>query len=342
MKGIRFWFVATLSLFVFYTPCIAQKPEPLRPEWLAEDYKSIELVSLLASPAPLTTQRIRDILGVEDDGEEKDLGFDASIFDIGKGHGYTTLYVEGFVFRGTIGFYKLGIRASPEIWPQIREHVIDLWKHNHGPEFTESESGLEHTKTNDDVWLRYKSSVSSQLGEMKRAEVSDELKKAFDYLTSPIANTAIGDPDGEIAIDGLIQAKRVDLIENVLRGFNPSGRVYAALALLQLSRDNQLVLSPDTIGTIAKIRNLNISIMRVRGCLISYQTAAEILSEPDESDLSKETLPSSEAFRLHLTQSYLFRPEPGKSEDSPCALLLPQLCLRVDANFRAYANEDFL
>jgi hypothetical protein len=76
----------------------------LRPEWLAEDYKSAELISLLASSGPPTTQRIRDILSVENDGEEEDLGFGASTFDIAKGHGYTTLYVEGFVFRGSIGF----------------------------------------------------------------------------------------------------------------------------------------------------------------------------------------------------------------------------------------------
>jgi hypothetical protein len=119
---------------------------------------------------------------------------------------------------------------------------------------------------------------------MKPAEVPDELKKSFDYLTSPIGNRAIGDSDGEIAIDALLNAERVDLIENVLIGFNPSGRVYAALALLKLSKKNELVLTADTISTIAKVSNLDIAIRTVRGCLVSSRTAEEILSEPDDSE----------------------------------------------------------
>lgn len=282
MKSFYFFLVTSLTLsFSCPASCFAQEQSPLRTDWLAEDYKSIELISVLASPAPLTTQRIRDILDVGDDGEEEELGFGGSSFDIAKGHGYTTLYVEGFAFRGTIGSYKVGIRASRESWPRIREHIIDLWKQNHGPDFNESDDGLVHTETNDDVFLRYKSAVSAELGEMKRAEVPDELNKSFDYLISPIANRAIGDTDGEIAIDALVQAKRVDLIENVLRGFNPSGRVYAALALLKLSKKNELLLSPDTISTIAKVSNLDIAISTVRGCLVSSRTAKEILSEPD-------------------------------------------------------------
>jgi len=284
MKGFRFWFVASLMLLVCRESYAGREQEPLRPEWLAEDYKSIELVSLLGSPAPLTTQRIRDILDVGDDGEEEDLGFGASKFDIAKGHGYTSLYIEGFVFRGSIGLYKVGIRGSQESWPRISERVIDLWKQNHGPTFEVNDTGLVHTETNDAVLQRYRSSVSAELGEMKSVEIPDELKKSFDYLTSPIGNRAVGDTDGEIAIDGLLNAKRVDLVENVLRGFNASGRVYAALALLKLSKKNELVLSPDTISTIAKVSNLDIAIISVRGCLVSSRTANEILSEPDDPE----------------------------------------------------------
>lgn len=284
MKRLYFRILTSFTLLFCSASSFAQEQVPLRADWLANDYKSIELISQLASPAPLTPQRIRDILGLEDDGDDQDLGFGASTFDIGKGHGYTSLYVEGFVFKGTIGFYKLGIRASSESWPRIREHIIDLWKQNNGPAFSESETGLVHEETNDLVFLKYKSAVSAELGEMKQADVPDELKTAFDYLTSPMANRAIGDNIGDKAIDALVQVKRVDLIENVLKGFNPSGRVYAALALLKLRKGSGLVLSQDTIGAIAKVGNLDISIYTVRGCLVSSRPASEILSESEESD----------------------------------------------------------
>ena len=281
MKSLYLGLVASLTL-IFLCPIysFAQEQEPLRADWLARDYQSVGLISLLASSTPLTPQRIGDILGDGNALEEDELGFGATTFDIARGNGYTTLYVEGFAFRGSIGFYKVGIRASAEQWPGLRELIVDLWKQNGGPTYHETGTGLVHTQTNDEVFLAYKSSVVSELGEMKTADVPEELKKSFDYLTSPIGVWAIGDRHGKIAIDALVNAKRVDLIENVLKGFNPRGRVYAALALLRLSKDNRLVLSSDMISTIAKVINLALTIRTVSGCIVSSRTAQEILSEP--------------------------------------------------------------
>ena len=289
MRILCFW---SIVLLVCYTPyAAAQEPEPLNQEWLAADFRSVELISLLSSPSALTVQGIRDILRVGDSGEEEDLGFDATTFYIGKGNGYTHIYAEGLVFKGNIGFYKVGIEASSERWPRIRERVIELWKQNRGPDFNETESGIVHVETNEAVMLGYKSAVSATLGKMKQAEIPDELKKSFDYLTSPLECTAVGARDGEIAISALVNANRVDLIENVLRGFSPSGRVYAMLALLRLNKKNHVVLSPDIVNTIEKVRNSELQIRMVRGCIVSSLTADEILSDEDESESEEETDP---------------------------------------------------
>lgn len=283
MKNILwFWFIV---LLVCHTPyAAAQELEPLKPEWLARDFQSLELIPLLASPSALTVQGIEDILRVGDSGEEEDLGFDASTFEIGRGNGYTHLNVDGLVFKGNIGFYKIGIGASSEHWARIRERVIELWKQNGGPDFTETETGIVHVETIDAVLQGYKSAVSAALGKMKQAEIPDELKKSFDYLTSPLESRGIGTTDGEQAIDALVKANRIDLIENILRGYSPSGRVYAALALLRLNKKNPVVLSADTVNTIEKIRNSELPIITVRGCLVSRRPASEILSDEDESE----------------------------------------------------------
>ena len=286
MKILRLWFIILLVCHTTYAG--AQDQERLRPDWLARDFRSLELVSLLASPSALTVQGIRDILRVGDSGEEEDLGFDASTFDIGRGNGYTHLQVEGFVFKGNIGFYKFRVEASSENWPLIRERVIELWKQNRGPDFSETERGIVHVETNDAVMLGYKSAVSAALGKMKQAEVPDELKKSFDYLTSPFECTAIGTREGEIAIDALVNANRVDLIENVLRGFSPSGRVYAALALLRLNKKNRVVLSPDIVAAIEKVRNLDLNITTVHGCIVNRITADLILSSDQDESESEE------------------------------------------------------
>lgn len=281
MKWIFFLPVGLLILLSF--PCDAQELEPLNQEWLRDDYRAMELISLLAAPAPLTTQKIMDILGVRDkDDTEEDLGFGAIKFNVRKGHGYTSLSIEAFVFRGTIGSYKLELDSSPENWTRIRERMIELWQQNNGPSFEEGERGLMHIERDDSVLRKYQATVSAELGEMKPAVISAELQKSFDSLTKPMEIDNVGSTDGEMAIAALVNAERFDLVENVLRGFNPNGRIYAARELLKLNKEGRLVLSADTIAVIAKISNLDIQIRTVSGCIVNRGNAKEILEDADQ------------------------------------------------------------
>lgn len=278
----QFFFLPIGLLILLSFPCVAQELEPLNPEWLANDYRSMQLISLLASPAPLTTQKIMDILNVRDkDDAEEDLGFGAIRFNAGEGHGYTSLWVEAFVFRGTIGSYKLELQSSPKSWTRIRERMIELWRQNNGPSFEEGESGIIHIERNDSVLRKYQAAVSAELGEMKPAAIAAELQKTFDSLTQPMEIDSVGGSDGEIAIAALVNAERFDLVENVLRGFNPNGRIYAARELLKLNNEGRLVLSADTLAVIAKIRNLDIQIRTVSGCMVNRMHAKEILDDTD-------------------------------------------------------------
>jgi hypothetical protein len=274
----RFVILSSALVLVCASNIAAQEQEPLEAEWLAKDLQSVELISSLASPSALTVERIKDVLSLGKDGELEDLGFDMISFDLAIGNGYTRLYVEGLAVKGSIASYKLGIEASSESWPHIRERIIEVWKENGGPEFTETDSGIMHVETNEAVLQVYKASVVAALGEMKRVDVPNELKNSFDYLMSPLECRAFG-TRGHVAIAALVNAGRLDLVENVLRGFSPSGRVHAAVALLKLNRTEQLVLSPETLSTIEKIRSLDTSITQVDGCLVSRRTAKKILSE---------------------------------------------------------------
>ena len=281
MKRSLFLSVGLLILLSFAGK--AQELEPLNPEWLADDYRSMELISLLASPAPLTIQKILDILGVGDkDDPEVDLGFGATRFNVRKGNGYTSLSVEAFVFRGTIGSYKLEIESSPESWTRIRKRMIELWRQHNGPGFEEGGSGLIHVERDDSVLRKYQSVVAAELGEMKPTAIPAEFQKPFDSLTQPMEIENVGSSDGEMAIAALVNAGRFYLVENVLRGFNPNGRIYAARELLKLNREDRLVLSADTLGVIARISNLDIPIRTVSGCLVNRSYAKEILDDTDQ------------------------------------------------------------
>src|SRR5262249_3419726 len=159
-------------------------------------------------------------------------------------------------FRGTIGSYKLELGASSESWPRIRTRMIELWQQNNGPSFVEGETGITHIERNESVLRKYQAAVASELGEMRPAAISAEVQTSFHSLTEPMEIDCVGSPEGEMAIAALVNAERFDLVENVLKGFNPNGRIYAARELLKLHKEGRLVLSADTLGVITKISNL--------------------------------------------------------------------------------------
>ena len=283
MKHLSFCLAVALVLLA-QVPCAAQEeaPKALKHEWLIMDYRSIELVSLLASPASLSVKRIKEIVDLHGEVEERDLGFGGSRFFLRKGHGYSALNIEGLTFKGRIAFYKIEIEMSRQVWSRIRGNIIDIWVHNRGPIFTETETGLVHTHTNEAVFQNYESAVSAELGEVKSLEVPKELKPLYDHLISPMNNRAIGDLGGEYAIAALLRENRIDLLENVLRGLNAASRIMAAQALTKLSKDDPQILSPDVVSVIAKIRKLPIEVWRSRGCIVSSVTAEDVFKEDEE------------------------------------------------------------
>ena len=283
MKGSRFCLVVALILLA-QVPCFAQEevPKTLKHEWLVKDYESVELISHLNSPATLSFPRIRKIMDLQDSGEERDLGFGGSRFALRKGHGYSAWNIEGLTFKGRIAFYKIEIEMSRQVWSRIRGNIIEIWVHSRGPIFTETETGLVHTYTNEAVFQNYESAVSAELGEVKSLEVPKELKPLYDHLISPMNNRAIGELGGEYAIAALLRENRIDLLENVLRGLNAVSRIMAAQALLKLSKDDPQILSPDVVSVIAKIRKSPTEVWRSRGCIVSSVTAEDVLGENEE------------------------------------------------------------
>jgi hypothetical protein len=280
MKRLSFSLVVALILLV-QVPCAGQE-EALKPEWLIMDYRSVELMSVLASPASLSVPRIKEIMNLQGEGEERDLGFGGSRFYLRRGNGYSSLSIQGLAFKGQIAFYKVEIEMSRQVWSQIRGNVIDIWMHNRGPKFTETETGLVYTERNEAVYLKYESVVSAELGEVKSLEVPNELKPLYDHLISPMRNGAIGDLGGEHAIASLLKANRIDLLENALRGLNATGRIMAARALLKLSKHDPEILSPEVASVIAKIRKLPIEVWRSSGCIVTSVTAEDVLKESEE------------------------------------------------------------
>jgi hypothetical protein len=86
--------------------------------------------------------------------------------------------------------------------------------------------------------------AARDLGARGNAEVPRELAEAYQALSSPSFELALGTvcnfstAPGLVAADRLRNAGRVDLLRGALRGLNPEGRYYAGHALRQLGADD--------------------------------------------------------------------------------------------------------
>lgn len=267
----------------------AQKPKKLETEWLAKDMKSIELIAKLIPVENQTIENIQAILGENTRSEEENLGFGAERFSLIKGNGYTAFHVDAFTLNASIKYYEVRVSGSADGWHLIRDYIIKAWRQNGGPEFEENKYGLAFRKTLDVGFQAYKNAVAAELGEIKSVNVPTDLKDSYDELISPLNNSRVGFggcgyggvvPQGKLAIDALVKAKRIDLIENILKGYNPGGRVYAALALLGMKKEG-LRLRSDTQSTINKLKSLDIKIETCSGCIVTPRTAKEILEAPE-------------------------------------------------------------
>lgn len=277
-------FRLSIVILLFSQFIAAQKPEKIEKKWLAEDIEALKLIPKLLPPETQTPEALIQIFGKESSYNEK-VEFGAVNFGNGAALGYTSFGVSVYTFNNSLLSYEISTSASPQSWRLIRPYLTEAWKQNTQLPFQESESGIFYKFTNEDVLREYKNSISRELGEMKPVEIPKELKEAYEYLTAPfneiqVSNYGCGyaatKVKGRKAIELFINAGRVDLIENILKGFNQGGRVYAAIALLEMKRKGA-ALKPETELTIEKVANLDISVSLCTGCFSYSKTAKEIL-----------------------------------------------------------------
>ncbi len=130
-------------------------------------------------------------------------------------------------------------------------------------------------------------SIDNYLGEKTLVEVDSSLIESYSLLmnSSNIYNygeycqTKGVKPSGRIAIEELINAKRFDLIKNVLRGYNPEGRAYAIEALVKYHSKNKTNLDEDDKQVIQKLTKSHLSVYTCTGCFIEKKSYKEIYTD---------------------------------------------------------------
>lgn len=265
-----------------------ENKEPLNLEWVEND---VDGIAVLMKLTPVENQNIeilkkqlKDVWSIDDDP----LGFGANRVRFSKGYGYSSVYIDVLTFKNQVVYYEIGVTGSFSKWTEYRDQIINAWKQNGGPEFTEKGYELTYQRKYESVFDSYYRAVSDELGEIKPVNVPADLKDAYEYLTSPLNNSYVGEGicglggpvlEGKTSIDELINANRIDLIENVLRGYNPGGRIFAAIALLRMKRKG-LKLDSDVTTTLNKVVNLDVPAATCAGCIVnSGRRAKDIVAE---------------------------------------------------------------
>lgn len=110
-------------------------------------------------------------------------------------------------------------------------------------------------------------------------------KEAFDLLTDPTTSLTYGkacgivgvDPKGRVAIDNLLEAKRIDLIKEVLYSENVVGKIYAIQVMTKLANSGKVNLNEKDKLIFHEISQSNVLINTCSGCLVYQSTPKEII-----------------------------------------------------------------
>jgi hypothetical protein len=255
---------------------------PLNIEYLSDDLNGVGRLGKLVPLERLSLADIPTVIGADRPERDDDTGFGGRLIEVAKGHGYVTVRFRGFAFNGRLAWARVSAEAYPSRWATIRDGVMKAWEGGGGPPYSCTENECFHEWRQREVLGAYKESVALQLGRQSNVEIPVALKEHYEYLTSPFELTLIGvgacglpSPDepskplpGREGVDALVAARRIDLIVNVLRGYNAGGRVYAALALERLNRDG-VPLPAGVAATIKKVRDLKVPVSTCFGCIVN-------------------------------------------------------------------------
>jgi len=262
------------------------------PEWVQKDVKGVKFVMGLTPIENHEIPEIEKLFATFPNknaawSDKSSLGFGAQRIKLSMGLGYTTVYIDYLVFKDRIVHYTIGARVSTEDWSRHGQTVMDAWKTGRGPAFKVTDAELISEKDFPDTWSAYSGEISRELGAIKTISVPEKLANEYKLLTDPFENSRISYvacDDGKPAIDALEDAKRVDLIENVLRSYNPGGRIYAAISLLRMQRNGRH-LTTVTKETIEKVVKSDASVTTCWGDTgISGLRASDVVPEYVKSE----------------------------------------------------------
>jgi len=246
--------------------------DELREDWVAKDVAAAQRVAGALGETEIS--KFLEKLKASDTKEE-DIGFGARRLRLAAYGGYTTTWVTVISWKGGVGPIEVDCHeGDAETWAALRDRIKAEYK-GRDPEV--GDTGLRvlvGARAGPDGFREERNKV---LGPPLGIDPPPVLEKAYLLLWSPTSNLQYGwyegeggdPPDGRVAVEKILAHERGRaLLEDILRGPNPEGRVYAAEALLRLEKKGGK-LGEQEKRNIEWVRKSSVKIWVARGCLVS-------------------------------------------------------------------------
>ena len=270
------------SLLLLAALATADEPNP---EWLAKD---VEVARRVAAALPSGETKLDDLLrklGAASTEEGREIGFGARRLRLALHGGHTTTWVTVVSWNGRVGPVEAFCHEGDEdTWAAIKDRIAAEYK---GKNPKIDATGLRATSGHQADPAGFRDERSKVLGPPAAIDPAPEVEGAYHLLWSPLSHLAYGrmqgeggdTPEGRVAMEQLLAHEQGPaLFDDILRGPNPEGRLYAAEGLLRLEAKGRKP-NEQTRKGIDWVRKSDVKIQVTRGCELSWEPAAKPLEE---------------------------------------------------------------
>jgi len=264
---------------------VAAAQETLDQDWIAKDIAIARHIAAALPPGDAPAADLVKKLAPSDTLEDRAIGFGARRLRLAFYGGYTETRITILVWEDRAGPVDLVCETDrPETWTEVRDGVERAYaplKAKSGPRGLHVRLGQQ---AGPDGFREARTKV---LGPPLGVDPHPDLAKDYLWLWSPFSDVTYGlmegeggdPPRGRKAIEKILaHAQGKPLLEDLLACPNPESRVYAAEAWLRLERKGER-LSERVRKGIAWVRKSDVKIHVARGCELSSEPAAHMLTE---------------------------------------------------------------
>jgi hypothetical protein len=257
--------------------------DALREDWVGLDIGAARRVVGALSETKLP--KFLEKLGSASTEEDRDIGFGARRLRLAVYGGYTTTWITVVSFDGGVGPLEIDCHeGDTEVWAALRDRIKAEYK---GQEPEMGDRGLRlrvGARADPEGFRKERNKV---LGPPLAIDPHPSLEKAYLLLWSPTSDLVYGwmhgeggdPPEGRDAVERILAHEQGEsLLDDILRGPNPEGRLYAAEALLRLEKKGRR-LGEQVRKDIEWVRKSDVKVHVARGCEVSWEAAAIPLKE---------------------------------------------------------------